>query len=77
MTTSRWRARARSTALMKWCETHGVEYVFGFECNDRLPTLIRTQMQQAQAEHRRTGKAARFFTEFENETGEVGAGCAG
>lgn len=51
MTTSRWRARARSTALMNWGEANGVDYVFGFECNNRLPTVIRPLMQQAEAGH--------------------------
>jgi len=54
--------------LMSWCEANGVDYVTGFARNDRLPTLIEPQMRQAQAEHRRTGKAARVFTEFEYET---------
>jgi len=54
--------------LMSWCEAHGVDYVFGFARNARLRTLIEPQMQQARAEHLRTGKAARVFTEFEYET---------
>jgi len=54
--------------LMSWCEANGVDYVIGFARNDRLRTLIEPQMRQAQAEHRRTGKAARVFTEFEYET---------
>lgn len=54
--------------LMSWCEANGVDYVFGFARNDRLRELIEPQMQQAQAEHARTGKAARIFTEFEYQT---------
>jgi hypothetical protein len=54
--------------LMSWCEANGVDYVFGFARNDRLRALIEPQMQQAQAEHARTGQAARVFTEFEYET---------
>jgi len=54
--------------LMSWCEAHGVDYVFGFARNDRLRAMIQPEMQQAQAEHERTGKAARVFTEFPYET---------
>jgi hypothetical protein len=54
--------------LMSWCEANGVDYVIGFARNDRLRARIEPQMQEAQAEHARTGKAARVFTEFEYET---------
>ena len=54
--------------LMTWCEANGVDYVFGFARNDRLRAMIQPEMQQAQAEHERTGKAARVFTEFPYET---------
>ena len=50
--------------LMVWCEKHGVDYVFGFARNERLRRKIAAEMRQAQAEHRRTGKLARVFTEF-------------
>ena len=50
--------------LMAWCETHAVDYVFGFARNQRLQSKILAPMREAQAEHRRTGKAARVFTEF-------------
>jgi hypothetical protein len=54
--------------LMSWCEANRVDYVFGFARNDRLRMRIEPQMQQAQAEHARTGQAARVFTEFAYET---------
>ena len=54
--------------LMSWCEAHGVDYVLGLARNDRLRAMIQPEMQQAQAEHERTGKAARVFTEFQYET---------
>ena len=50
--------------LMAWCETHAVDYVFGLARNPRLRRKIARPMQQAKQEHRRTGKAARVFTEF-------------
>jgi hypothetical protein len=54
--------------LMSWCEANGVDYVFGFARNDRLRQLIEPQMLEVQAEHARTARAARAFTEFEYET---------
>lgn len=54
--------------LMSWCETNGVDYVFGFARNDRLRARIEDAMRQARAEHERTGAAARVFTEFEYQT---------
>ncbi len=54
--------------LMAWCETHGVDYVFGFARNERLRRKIARELREAKREHRRTGKAARVFTEFSYRT---------
>jgi hypothetical protein len=54
--------------LMAWCETHGVDYVFGLARNARLRRKIAAPMRQAKQEHRRTGKAARAFAEFSYRT---------
>jgi len=54
--------------LMAWCETHAVDYGFGFARNQRLPSKILAPMRQAQAEHQRTGKPARVFAEFGHRT---------
>ena len=50
--------------LMAWCEKHGVDYVFGLARNQRLRRIIGRAMHEAKQEHRRTGQAARVFTEF-------------
>ena len=50
--------------LMAWCEKHRVDYVFGLARNARLRRIIAQAMQEAKQEHRRSGKAARVFTEF-------------
>ncbi len=50
--------------LMAWCEKHRVDYVFGFARNQRLRRKIAREMRAAKREQRRTGKAARVFTEF-------------
>jgi hypothetical protein len=54
--------------LLAWCENHEVHYVFGFARNQRLRRIIGRAMQEAQQEHRRTGKPARVFTEFAYRT---------
>jgi len=50
--------------LMAWCEKHAVDYVFGLARNERLRRKIAKPMRQAKREQRRTGHAARVFTEF-------------
>ena len=54
--------------LMGWCETHGVDYVFGLARNARLRRKIAPQMRQARDEHRRTGKPTRVFAELRYRT---------
>jgi Transposase DDE domain group 1 len=56
--------------LMSWCESHAVEYVFGFARNVRLRRIIEPAMQQAATFHRETGQPARVFTEFFYETND-------
>lgn len=53
---------------MRWCEDNRVDYVFGLARNERLRRRIGKPMRQAQAEARRSGKAARVFTEFRYRT---------
>jgi hypothetical protein len=54
--------------LMKWCEDQGVDYVLGLAKNDRLKAEIVAQQEEAAAEYRQTGKAARRFKEFSYQT---------
>lgn len=54
--------------LMSWCESNGVDYVFGFARNERLRRLIEAQMQEAARRQAETGKPARVFTEFSYQT---------
>ena len=54
--------------LMAWCEKHRVDYVLGLARNARLRRIIGRAMHEAKQEHRRTGKAARVFTEFRYQT---------
>jgi len=54
--------------LMSWCEDNHVDYVFGLARNQRLRRRIDKAMRQAAGEARRTGQAARVFTEFRYRT---------
>jgi len=56
--------------LMCWCEENRVDYVFGLARNDRLRRRIAKAMRKAQAEAKRTGQAARVYTEFRYRTRE-------
>jgi DDE family transposase len=57
-------------ALMDWCETHQVDYVFGFARNQRLRRIIEPQMQQAAEMLCQTARPARVFAEFLYETND-------
>ncbi len=50
--------------LMAWCEKHRVDYLFGLARNERLRRKIARKLHAAKQEYRRTGFAARVFTEF-------------
>jgi len=54
--------------LLAWCENNDGDYVFGFARNKRLRRIIGRAMQEAQQEHRRTGKPAQVFCEFAYRT---------
>ncbi len=56
--------------LMRWCETNGVDYVFGLARNERLRGEIEQAMAEAAEQQRATGKAARVFCEFRYQTRE-------
>jgi hypothetical protein len=51
-------------ALMAWCEANGVHFLFGLQQNTRLVAEITSELAQAEAKSRRTGKPARYFKEF-------------
>jgi Transposase DDE domain group 1 len=50
--------------LMAWCEANGVHFLFGLAKNDRLIAEIESELAQAEAKSRRTGKPARYFKDF-------------
>jgi hypothetical protein len=60
--------------LMNWCESNGVDFVFGLARNSRLRRIIGLQMHQATVEWKQTGKPARVFTEFLHSTKKTKTG---
>ncbi len=50
--------------LMRWCEEHGVYYVFGLQRNSRLVQRIKKHLRRSGAEHARTGLPARRYLSF-------------
>jgi hypothetical protein len=54
--------------LMSWCESNGVDYLFGMARNQRLRRIIGQQMHEATVQWHRTGKPARVFSEFQYST---------
>lgn len=54
--------------LMRFCEEHQVDYVFGLAQNSRLKEQITPQRQQAQQLWEQTGSAVRLFADFLYQT---------
>jgi hypothetical protein len=50
--------------LMTWCETNGVDFLFGLAKNSRLVEEINSQLAQAAEQSQKTGKPARRFKDF-------------
>jgi Transposase DDE domain group 1 len=50
--------------LMAWCESEGIDYVFGLAQNARLKKQIEAQMAAAEKQYEQTKASARVFTEF-------------
>ena len=53
----RWR-------LMRWCDNHGVFYIFGLARNNTLKQRIDSLMQQAEQAYKKTGEKQRLFGEI-------------
>ena len=54
--------------LMKWCEEHQVDFVFGLARNARLEAEISGELAEAEAQSRASGKSARIFKDFTYQT---------
>lgn len=55
-------------ALMTWCDTHAVDYVFGLAKNARLLALIDDELAEAAATCAATNQPARVFAERTYQT---------
>src|SRR5205823_1240820 len=55
-------------ALMAWCESNGVDFLFGLAKNSRLVGEIEAELAQAAEQSRRTEKPARRFKDFTWQT---------
>ena len=58
----RWR-------LMRWCDSHGIGYIFGLAKNKVLEREARDQIDRAEREFRRTGQPQRVFGSFSYAAG--------
>jgi Transposase DDE domain group 1 len=54
--------------LMKWCEQHQVDFVFGLARNPRLQAIICDELAAAEAQSRDSGKTVRIFKDFIYQT---------
>jgi hypothetical protein len=50
--------------LMTWCETNGVDFLFGLAKNSRLVEEIKSELAQAAEHSQKTGKPTRRFKDF-------------
>ena len=55
-------------SLMKWCEEHRVDYVFGLARNQRLERALEPGLEQAQALQQESGGSARVYQDFPYQT---------
>ena len=54
--------------IMAWCEAHRVGYVLGLARNARLVHGLQEALQEAQAEHQRSGQPARRYRDLRYRT---------
>lgn len=55
-------------ALMAWCESEGIDYVFGLARNKRLEEILQPEMDVVRREHEGTHQPARCFKDFRYST---------
>lgn len=56
--------------IMRWCETHGVDYLLGLAKNERLQRDLHVEMEHAKEQYRQSGQAARVFKDFVYQTNQ-------
>ena len=50
--------------ILRWCEEHRVDYVFGLAKNKRLTRILGAELHAAKLQYQATGQAARVFKDF-------------
>jgi hypothetical protein len=54
--------------LMGWCESHGVNYLFGLAKNSRLQRILGKELHEAKSFYEQTGEPSRVFKDFQYRT---------
>lgn len=54
--------------LMRWCEDHNVDFLFGLAKNQRLLRILGKEMHEAKQQFLQTGAPARIFKDFTYRT---------
>ena len=54
--------------LMRWCENHGVDFLFGMAKNQRLLKILGKELHEAKERFTQTQQAARVFKDFSYRT---------
>jgi len=54
--------------LMRWCESNGVDYLFGLSKNPRLLRILGKELQEAKELFAQTKLASRVFKDFDYRT---------
>ncbi len=54
--------------LMRWCEEHDVDYVFGLARNARLQRILGKELHEAKLQFEAAGRPSRVFKEFTYQT---------
>ena len=60
----RARRKHRCSAKVPWCETNGIDFIFGLAKNVRLNRAIGAELVAARQESQETGRPARRFNDF-------------
>ena len=55
--------------MLRWCESHQVDYIVGIAKNERLKALSAKLEQRAERKHRKSGEKVRLFKQFKYRAG--------
>jgi hypothetical protein len=55
--------------MLRWCESHQVDYIVGIAKNERLKALSAKLGQRAERKYRKSGEKVRLFKRFKYRAG--------